>query len=192
MAADKCALPFGPTTMLGRVLQALDPVVQKIVLVGHPDQQWSSLLPPNVPSEKLAFAHDRIRDLGPLEGLRAGLQALHDQPPQNAALVTGCDYPLLSSSVIELLFDELSPNHDAAVPFVDNRPSPLPGVYRLAVASQVESLLANDRRSLKELLAALRVNPVDSQRIVAIDPKLLSLRSANTPQDYAEMLNELQ
>src|SRR5690349_12235754 len=87
MGTSKALLPFGPETMLQRVVRLLSEVVPTIVAVAAIDQELPAL-PPHV-----LVTRDEREGRGPLEGLRAGLKAL---PPQaDRAYVTSCDVPLL-------------------------------------------------------------------------------------------------
>src|SRR3954471_17323014 len=87
MGASKALLPFGPETMLQRVVRILGTLVSPIVVVAAPDQELPSL-PAGV-----TVTHDEREGRGPLEGLRAGLKALPESV--DAAYVTSCDVPLL-------------------------------------------------------------------------------------------------
>ena len=87
MGVAKATLPFGPETMLQRVVRLLGTVVSPIVVVAARDQDLP-VLPPDV-----IVTRDEREARGPLEGLRAGLKAL--PPAVDAAYVTSCDVPLL-------------------------------------------------------------------------------------------------
>src|SRR5687767_7326289 len=75
MGRPKLSLPFGPESMLERVVRLLFSVVQPIVVVAAPNQE----LPPLARGIKVV--RDDRESRGPLEGLRAGLSAL---PPGTA------------------------------------------------------------------------------------------------------------
>jgi len=71
MGMPKALLPFGPETMLQRVVRILQDVVSPIVAVAAVSQQL-----PALPSHVIV-TRDEQEERGPLEGLRAGLKALH-------------------------------------------------------------------------------------------------------------------
>src|SRR5262245_64205843 len=73
MGRPKAWLPFGPETMLGRVVRLLGEVVSPIVVVAAPGQDV-----PAVPADVL-IVRDPERGRGPLEGLAAGLAALRER-----------------------------------------------------------------------------------------------------------------
>src|SRR6186713_2816693 len=70
MGTSKALLPFGPETMLQRVVRLLATVVSPIVAVAAPGQSL-----PELPADVIVTRDER-EGRGPLEGLRAGLKAL--------------------------------------------------------------------------------------------------------------------
>src|SRR5262245_7139211 len=93
MGTAKAALPFGPESMLQRVVRLLGTVVSPIVVVAAQDQVLPELPQP------IIVARDEREARGPLEGLRAGLKALPAHV--DAAYVTSCDVPLLVTGFVE-------------------------------------------------------------------------------------------
>ena len=181
MGVPKATLPFGPETMLQRVVRLLDTVIGPIVVVAARDQQL-----PELP-DKVIKAVDEREQRGPLEGLRAGLKALPSSV--DAAYVTSCDVPLLvpafATRMIELLGD-----HDIAVMEIDGFPHPLSAVYRRSTLLQVESLLEKDKLRPVFLFEAVRTRRVRPEEMTVVDPELRTLRNLNTPDDYREALSE--
>src|SRR5262249_36088440 len=96
MGTSKALLPFGPETMLQRVVRLLGTVVAPIVAVAAADQNLQAL--PALPAAVIV-ARDEHKGRGPLEGLRAGLKALPSDI--DAAYVTSCDVPLLVPGFVE-------------------------------------------------------------------------------------------
>src|SRR3954467_6232612 len=136
MGTSKALLPFGPETMLQRVVRLLGTVVSPIVVVTAPGQEL-----PALPADVIVTRDER-EGRGPLEGLRAGLKAL---PPEvDAAYVTSCDVPLLVPEFVSEMM-VLARGYDVAVMEIDGFPHPLSAVYRRRVITDVEDLLAHDR-----------------------------------------------
>ena len=94
-------LPFGPETMLQRVVRRMLEAVPSLVVVAAPGQE----LPPLPDAVRVVRDHREGR--GPLEGLFAGLSGLSKDVL--AAYATSCDVPLLTPAfvlrVLELLED---------------------------------------------------------------------------------------
>jgi molybdenum cofactor guanylyltransferase len=181
MGAPKATLPFGPETMLQRVVRLLGTVVSPIVAVAARDQ-----LLPALP-ENVIVTRDEREAKGPLEGLRAGLAALPDSV--DIAYVTSCDVPLLVPAFAQRMI-ELLGDHDIAVMEIEGFPHPLSAVYRRDTLPHVESLLARDKLRPVFLFDAVRTRRVQPEEMLSVDPELLTLRNLNTREDYLAALSE--
>jgi molybdopterin-guanine dinucleotide biosynthesis protein A len=181
MGVPKATLPFGPETMLQRVVRLLGVVVTPIVAVAAREQ-----LLPELP-EDVIVTRDEREQRGPLEGLRAGLRALPDSV--DGAYVTSCDVPLLVPAFVARMI-ELMGDHDIAVMEIDGFAHPLSAVYRRDTLPHVESLLAQDKLRPVFLFDAVRTRRVRPEEMVSADPQLYTLRNLNTPEDYQAALSE--
>jgi len=178
MGRSKALLPFGPETMLQRVVRLLGSVVQPIVAVTAVDQVL-----PTLPASVIVTRDER-EGRGPLEGLRAGLKAL---PPEvEGAYVTSCDVPLLVPGFVGQMLD-LTDGFDIAVMEVDGFAHPLSAVYCRTTLPYIEDLLARDRLRPAFLFDAVRTRRVTPAEITS-DPDLRTLRNLNTPEDYQRAL----
>jgi molybdopterin-guanine dinucleotide biosynthesis protein A len=180
MGSPKALLPFGPETMLQRVVRLLADVVSPIVIVAAAEQPLPEL------RGQVIVARDEQEGRGPLEGLRAGLTAL--PPHVDAAYVTSCDVPLLEPAFVRELLD-LANGFDIAVVEIDGFPHPLSAVYRRAVLPHVEQLLAVNRLRPVFLFDSVKTRRVRGDEITA-DPELRTLRNLNTRTDYERALRD--
>ena len=121
MGVAKATLPFGPETMLQRVVRLLGTTVSPIVAVAAREQVLPAL------PHDVIVARDEREAKGPLEGLRAGLAAL--PATVDAAYATSCDVPLLVPGFVERMLVLLG-DHDIAVMEIDGFTHPLSAVYR--------------------------------------------------------------
>lgn len=179
MGAPKATLPFGPETMLQRVVRMLGTVVSPIVVVAARDQS----LPP-LP-DSISITRDEREAKGPLEGIRAGLSALPTSI--DAAYITSCDVPLLVPAFVARMID-LMGDHDIAVMEIDGFAHPLSAIYRRDTLPHVESLLAADRLRPVFLFDAVRTRRVKPEEMTIVDPQLKTLRNLNTPEEYRAAL----
>jgi molybdopterin-guanine dinucleotide biosynthesis protein A len=180
MGSSKALLPFGPETMLQRVVRLLSEVVPVIVIVAAADQQLP-ILPPHA-----IVTRDEREARGPLEGLRAGLKALPADVER--AYATSCDVPLLVPAFARQMLD-FSRGYDAAVMEIEGFTHPLSAVYAQATLASIEELLAKDRLRpafLFDLVKTRRVRPDE----ITADPDLRTLRNLNTREDYERALVE--
>jgi molybdopterin-guanine dinucleotide biosynthesis protein A len=181
MGVPKATLPFGPETMLQRVVRLLGTVVSPVVVVAAQGQPL-----PKLPDE-ITVTHDEREQRGPLEGLRAGLKALPNSV--DIAYITSCDVPLLVPDFVERMI-ELLGDHDIAVMEIDGFPHPLSAVYRRDTLPHVELLLAKDKLRPVFLFDAVRTRRVRPEEMVSVDRELRTLRNLNTREDYLEALSE--
>ena len=181
MGTSKALLPFGPETMLQRVVRLLSSVVQPIAAVAAADQVL-----PELPLDVIVTRDER-EGRGPLEGLRAGLKAL----PANVELayVTSCDVPLLVPGFVHQMI-ELAAGYDIAVMEIDGFAHPLSAVYRRTTLPLVEELLAHDRLRPAFLFDAVKTRRVSPGEMTA-DPELLTLQNLNTREDYERALTRV-
>ena len=179
MGTSKAMLPFGPETMLQRVVRLLGTVVSPIVVVAADAQEL-----PTLPSG-IILARDEREARGPLEGIRAGLKAL----PENvdAAYITSCDVPLLVPAFVERMV-ELARGYDIAVTEIDGFAHPLSAIYRRAALPHAEALLAEDQLRVSHLFQRLNTRRVATSELTAVDPELQTLRNLNTREDYEAAL----
>jgi len=181
MGVPKASLPFGPETMLQRVVRLLGAVVAPVVVVAAREQELPEL-PPDV-----IVTRDEREQKGPLEGLRAGLTALPTSV--DIAYVTSCDVPLLVPAFVSRMI-ELVADHDIAVMEIDGFAHPLSAVYRRNTLPHVESLLAQDKLRPVFLFDAVRTRRVQPAEMTSVDPQLYTLRNLNTPEDYKVALSD--
>ena len=180
MGWPKATLPFGPETMLMRVVRILGDIVQPIVVVAAPDQQL-----PRLPAQ-IIIARDQREARGPLEGMLAGLSAI--APHAASAYVTSCDVPLLIPAFVHRLIALLE-DQEIVVPVDGQFHHPLAAVYRTEVIPRIESLLATNQFRPIFLFDLSKTRRVHVGDLRAVDPALDSLRNLNHPDDYLAALS---
>lgn len=181
MGRPKHLLPFGPETMLQRVVRILGEVVSPIAVVAAPNQEL-----PTLPDHVL-IARDEREDLGPLAGLAVGLSALRAEA--EAAYASSCDAPLLQPAFVRRMIESLGES-DLAIPRDGKYHHPLAAVYRTAIEGDVRHLVDAGRLRPIFLLEQCRARIVDVDDLREVDPELQSLRNTNTPTEYEAVLRE--
>jgi molybdopterin-guanine dinucleotide biosynthesis protein A len=161
------------------VVRILGDVVSPIVVVAAREQSLPSL-PDNV-----RIARDEHDAFGPLAGLAAGFAALRGKV--EIAYATACDVPLLRPDFVRAVIEALG-DHDLAIPRDGQYHHPLAAAYRLRLEQQVRDLIAANRLRPLFLLQESRAREIDVADLRRVDPGLESLRNANTPEDYSNVL----
>jgi len=179
MRRPKLELPFGNEVLLQRICRILGEVVSPLVVVASSDQP----LPP-LP-DCIRILRDEFDSFGPLAGIATGLAALTNDC--DIAFVTSCDVPLLQPDFVRAVIGKIA-GYDVAVPHDGQYDHVLAAAYRTKLGTSAEQLLhAGQRRPLSLINeSASRRIPVDEFR--QVDPHLYSLRNANTPDEYNELL----
>ena len=178
MGAAKAWLPFGPESMLQRVVRLLGQVVDSVTVAAAPGQEL-----PGLPST-VRVVRDGHEGLGPLEGIRCGLAAL--PPAVEAAYVTACDVPFLVPAFVARMF-ELLGRYRVAVPRIGGRFEPLAAVYHRSVLQHIGRLPADDRRPVA-LFHRVPTRFVTEAELHDVDPELMTLRNVNYPEEYRDAL----
>lgn len=182
MGRSKAWLPFGPETMLERVVRRVGSVVGRVVVVAAPDQK----LPP-LP-EYAQIVTDSVLGRGPLQGITTGLSALAGDV--DWAFATATDVPFLEPLWITRLF-ELSAHFDMIMPEIGGYQHPLAALYRVEpVLAAAQTLLATDRLRPVFLQELVPTRIIDSSEMMTVDPELRTLRNLNSPEDYLTSLTE--
>jgi len=176
MGRDKASLPFGPETLLARVVRLLREVTPEVVVVARDGQ----LLPDTLDA---LVVRDSAEGLGPLAGIAAGCDAI--QGPRT--FVAACDLPLLRPALVRRLF-ELTDGYDACVPVIDGFAMATCAIYPRAAGPVATALLASGESRAAALADRLRTRRVGPDDIRDADPNLDSFRDCNTPERYAAAL----
>jgi molybdopterin-guanine dinucleotide biosynthesis protein A len=174
MVRDKASLPFGSETMLGRIVRVVSEVVDEVLVVAREGQTVQG---------DFRVVRDPEEGLGPLAGLRAGLEAMEAE----RAFLTSCDVPLLRAAYVERLL-ELSRGFPIAVPRVGDHMMMTSAVYSREVLPLARRLLEERRLRPLFLMDGFDTRVVTEQELRDVDPELESLRDCNTPDAYRDAL----
>lgn len=191
MGLPKAALPFGPSTILERLINTLSGSFAEIIVVAAPlhDEPFSidRILHSRAARPDLAevmVERDEAAFEGPVGALRRGLtRARHD-----VIFACSCDLPLLRSELARALC-ALIGGDDAVIPQVADTPQPLCAVYRRAPAvAALTAMEAGGERRLGQIAERLKVRIVEETALRATDSRLQSFLNVNTAEDYARAL----
>ena len=180
MGSQKLLLPFGATTVIGRVVdQLLQSVIDKIfVVTGHNAGKIAEQLS----ARAVTIVDNPDYPSGMLSSVRCGLRALPREC--QAVMVVLGDQPSITTNLIDDLVQAFNMNHKGiVVPVFQNRrghPILLSTRYRDEILSQY------DGAGLRGLLHA---HPDDVLELAAPAPSILS--DMDYPEDYQRELEAL-
>ncbi len=160
-------------TFIERLIDALRPAVDEIILVAKDDEHCERF----AHIYEARCVHDIRKGMGPIGGLHAGVAACKGDP----IFVCACDMPCIDTRVVSALFDALG-DYDAAIPSWDTEMlEPLHAVYR---KDPLQHYLEDPPSlSLRSLVKHLNVTFVPVGRIQAIDPDLSTFTNINKLED---------
>ncbi len=179
MGTSKPDLPFGPHTMLERMIALVGGVAEPVVVVAAQGQS----LPPL--SAATQVARDRWPERGPLEGLAAGLRAL--KGAASRALVVGCDQPLLTAPLLETFLAQAGGARLAWL-VQQGRLRPLPAVVGLELLGPLQRLLDEGGRRLLDLAQLAPVLSLEHLPGYSAEQLAAACQNVNSPADYEQAL----
>ncbi len=170
MGRDKAWLPWRGQPMIAHVVSILRPIVDEVVVVASEALE--------LPPLEARVVRDREPALGPLAGIREGLEQIRAE----FAFVTGTDAPFLSPAFVTALLSYGC----AAAPEVDGHVQTLAAVYPRNAVDQIGAMLAERRARPLRLLQELGYRKLSAEELP--DPQ--SVRGFNTPDEYLEAVRE--
>lgn len=184
MGRDKASLLFGAEPLLVRMLRLLSSGLGPVPLaVAAGTHQVLPPLPPDV-----LVTTDEIPQLGPLEGLHAGLTGLSHCC--DAVVVTSCDAPLLVPATLPLLQNVPGDWDAVVVGEPDGRLHPLCSAWKLSALPAIRRQRDLRNLRLQSLLHEVRTTILPASTLQTVDPHLDSLRNTNDPQTFALALQQ--
>jgi len=186
MGTPKAALEWHGSTLLRRTVGILARATGGPVVVVRASGQDLPGLPPGT-----VVVDDPREGKGPVQGIAAGLTALHGQA--ETAFVTSTDLPFLHPAFVSRVLTALgAPGEgpDVALPVARGYQQPLAAAYRTGLAELAERLVKEDRLRPAFLFAECAVTRLDDAALLtdpvlaARDPDLDSVLNVNTPDDY--------
>lgn len=188
MGRDKAMLPWGTSTLLGTVVDVLTRSVDgPVVVVRDPGRE----LPPLPPGVEVVA--DPVADLGPVQGVAAGLRAIAGRA--TTAFVASTDLPLLAPSVVRRVLElHGDGRHAVTVPVVHDFEHLLVAAYSCRVADTFDTALAAGERRLRTVVGGVAVRRVEAAELLADeavrteDPRLESFTNLNDQQAYERAL----
>ncbi len=171
----------------GRPLIAL--IVERIkiavdnVIISVRDETQGRLLESHLPG--YIFSYDAYRNIGPLAGILAGLEACEDE----YCFVAACDMPFINDNVVNMLFRRCE-HYDAAIPrWEDGFLEPLHAVYRRKpMIRETKKAIEKGETIILAPVFKLNVNFVAVDEIRMMDPDLRTFMNINTREDIQKII----
>lgn len=169
MGQDKAMIEIDGRTLLDRALDALQPHVNDLLVVGDPER-YGHVGPFVFP--------DDVPGIGPLGGISTALHyALHDR-----LIVLAVDMPNVNAALLQRLKKGYANGMDAYVPVCDGHVEPLVAAYHRRCRTTFEACVAQGKWKVAEALE--KVNATYVQICSGEDGWPANLfRNINSPSD---------
>jgi molybdopterin-guanine dinucleotide biosynthesis protein A len=168
----KALLELGGRRIIERVLDAVAPVVDDVLIVTNTPALYAFLGVPMVP--------DAYPDHGSLGGIFSGLAAASGE----AAFTVACDMPFLHPPVARLVLARAG-QADVVVPRVGGQLETLHALYAKACLPSIETRLKAGRLKIVELFEDVSVVEIAEDDVARLRAPEVVFLNVNTPQDLA-------
>lgn len=165
MGSDKGLLKFNNKTFVEHVIDAIKPLVNKIIIVSN-----------NSDYDQFGCrrVEDSIKDSGPLAGLYSGLK--HSETEFN--LVLSCDIPMIKTEILKKLVDTDLENYEVVQIESNTKTMPLIAMYKKQCMHKCLELLQQGERRLR-----VAVNQLKTKTIILDAEFDQFVKNVNTKED---------
>jgi molybdopterin-guanine dinucleotide biosynthesis protein A len=147
MGSDKGLLKIDDTTFIERVIEAMKPLVNQIIIVSN-----------NPEYDQFGYTRidDDIKDSGPLAGLYSGLK--HSNSEFN--LVVSCDIPLIKKEILKMLVEADYKNYEVTQIESNGKTMPLIAIYQKKCIHKCLEFLQQGERRLRIAVNQMKTNTI--------------------------------
>jgi molybdopterin-guanine dinucleotide biosynthesis protein A len=166
----KALMELGGERIIERVVRAVEPAVDDLLIVTNTPEPYAFLGLPMVP--------DVFPDGGSLGGIYSGLKAASN----DAVFTVACDMPFLKSGVIRLVVDRADEG-DVVIPLVGGQYETLHACYHKRCLVPMEERLRQGRLKIIDFFDRVRVVTIEEAEIrLRGDPSTVFM-NVNTPAE---------
>ena len=184
MGKDKGSLIIKDKPMIKYILSTLNNEIDEVIIVLNDNKRidkYMEFINPEDYSYKLKFVEDKIKNKGPISGILTGLENISSE----YAIVFPCDNPFVTKKTMQTLFNEITCNIQAVVPYHDpenklKTSEPLHSIYNKNIIPLIDNLILNDSLHIKGI-----IEKIDTKFVLIDNKKILKkeFRNLNHPED---------
>jgi molybdopterin-guanine dinucleotide biosynthesis protein A len=185
---DKGLVVLAGKPLVVHVIDRISKVVDEVLVVVSSETQKANF--EVILEKKAAIVIDKQESQSPLVGAMTGFESTQGQ----YSLLLPCDTPLVSTQIVEFLF-EMCTNRSAAIPrWPDGYIEPLQAVYHTKSAlTAAEKALGQGKMKMRSMIDNLtKVRYVSTLVLEQMEPKLSTFLNINVPQDLARVKSLLK
>ena len=184
MGRDKGSLIIKDKPMIKYILSTLNNEIDEVIIVLNDVERidkYKKFIDSKDYNYTLKFAEDKIKNKGPISGILTGLENIST----DYAIVFPCDNPFVTKNTIQTLFNEISENVQAVVPYHDEKnklktSEPLHSIYNKNIIPTIKDLISKDSLHIKGV-----IEKIDTKFVLIDNKKILKkeFRNLNRPED---------
>ncbi len=166
----KALVTVGGQRIIERIIQAVAPAVDDLLLVTNTPDLYAFLGVPMLP--------DAFPDHGSLGGIYSGLQSAS----ADAAFTVACDMPFLSPAVVRWVVAHAG-QADVVIPRVGGQLQVLHALYARACLPHIEERLRAGRLKVSGFFESVSVLEIAEEELAGLDDPMRCFMNVNTPQE---------
>jgi len=170
--SPKALMRLGGRRLIERVLAALTPVVNEVLVVTNTPDLYAFMGVPMVP--------DALPDHGSLGGIYSGLRAVAGE----AALTVACDMPFLVPEVVRLVAARAG-EADVVIPRVGDQLETLHALYAKTCLPHMAECLEAGRLRITGFFDRVRVAEIAEGEVARFGDPAVIFMNVNTPSELA-------
>ncbi len=184
MGQDKGSMIIKDKPMIKYILSTLNNEIDEAIIVLNDCERigkYKEFINPKDYTYKIKFVEDTIKNKGPISGILTGLENITAE----YAIVFPCDNPFISKNTIQSLFNELTDNIQAVVPYHDPKnklktSEPLHSIYNKNIIPLINELILKDSLHIKGI-----IEKIETKYVLIDNKKILKkeFRNLNSPED---------
>ena len=184
MGRDKGSLIIKDKPMIKYILSTLNNEIDEAIIILNDSERidrYKEFINPDDYSYNVKFIEDKIKNKGPISGILTGLENISSQ----YAIVFPCDSPNIRKNTIRTLFNEITDDYQAIVPYhnPENKlktSEPLHSIYNKNIIPIINDLILKDSLHIKGIIEKIET------KFVLIDNKKIlkkEFENLNRPED---------
>lgn len=168
----KALIELGGMRIIERVLDAVAPVVDDVLIVTNTPELYEFL--------RLPMVGDVYPDHGSLGGIFTGLRAAAGE----AAFTVACDMPFLHRDVVRMVVERAG-EADVVIPRVGAQLETMHACYAKACLPHIERRLVARQLRIVGFLESVSVLEIDEAEVARLREPALAFMNVNTPEELA-------
>jgi molybdopterin-guanine dinucleotide biosynthesis protein A len=170
MGRPKALIELAGRPIIARVLEALVPAVDDVLIVTNTPELYAFL--------NLPMVGDVYPDHGSLGGIYSGLKTVRGQ----SAFTVACDMPFLHPEVVKLVVGRAGEG-DVVIPRVGGQLETMHAAYGKACLPHIAEQLVSGRLKIVDLLDHVRVVEIGETDVARFRDPRIAFMNVNTPDE---------